>query len=523
VSGRLQRSPEIFFGDIDLAVISTFDLGTEVDVERLLGFLKQNLSIMEAYWNPRDPERILTQRFSEKVWKENRDIWSALQDRGAAILVVGGGSKEQRIQQWAETKYDHDKFGRLVEFDIRFLPEYNRAESRYVRFKLGNFSISLSLDRLGELNLRCIPFALIHKGGILSITVYVPIQKKLDTDQVIQLRELLSSNKQFTIRDSIGSYTKSLKEYEDQIAMYIQFAAHEQGTSWKSYEEYLKYVGSASDTRKGELHRQWQESLRTPIFKVAMVVCLRSIEDANGKLYSPREAVEKNARELASIVIGFREWQIIDLDKAKEYVGHNLSFVSSDSFFISTTSGLWIGERGIGNDLDFWIYEVTYLESLEFLLVWGQILFAQSEAIKKRSSQKLTAAQFADVKRQIRSALDEYDDTVFGAPDPAHSIFEYGKKVLGYDRMYQLLLTKIDELEDRSRTIFEEQSTEKQLVLAILFGVISIVSIGSFAYDVSTQLKLVMSIVSMLISAIVVITLYKLRYRVFLHRRKTRG
>ncbi|RLF34959.1 MAG: hypothetical protein DRN03_05980 [Thermoplasmata archaeon] len=252
------------------------------------------------------------------------------------------------------------------------------------------------------------------------------------------------------------------------------------------------------------------------------IICIRDIA-ANGYRYKNiTEIIKRHASELYGILAGAELWrlerpQIVSADVSIE---RNLCPREEEGFFLCSARGLWVGseqerqlvvsravrlskEKGLPQDLATEIVyrddELTYILPVEFLLLQKFLLATYDWQIRQKAKFATKPSDIAVLVDELREASEVYHVVKFAKAEPCRSIVEEGKKEMELVELHDALMEKRELLMDKLRSMYEEVRDILDRVLAALFGLLGVLSVGSLVIELAEHPHLVLLIISIIL------------------------
>jgi hypothetical protein len=488
---------EVRFEDLDLVYITSFDLGAPVeaeDLKELLKSLSESYKMVEGIWIP-----------PEEVWPTPEFVYRKAKELGIEDpekIGIEELMKNERLEE--EINRALVMFGVILSEDERaFNPEYLKL-GRYVRLKLTDLNVSIKDKELGYLNeLKYELYLLLHSAGVGVLTARIHLNGNFSTDDLIKIEKKLYEA-ECMIKDLFGNIEGTLRGFIVQnIIKPLQAAV-------LFKDEYGSYDAAFDALEKGDITGdKIKEKLRTPYFLFRRGVCIRK-HSCSYKCKTAEEAVERHLREIAGIFGAHGAWRYWREGVAREVLGKNLSGDVYYAMFVTHGgASLFLGSPTLDErlkskrdeELAYRKRELKLVQPMEFLLLSKMILEVYNSVCRnkfkkiremRRREETVKPSEIVKIREGLVEGLEEYRNVSLFRADPRRSIMEYGKKRLRLSDEVNILKSLLEELDDMSRTLYEEETlkkqedfsraqvelaarqedlSRKQLLLTILFGV----------------------------------------------------
>ncbi|WP_125670692.1 hypothetical protein [Candidatus Methanodesulfokora washburnensis] len=457
------ESTEVRFEDLDLVYIISFDLGAPIEAEDLKELLEllEGYKLIEGIWIPPSEKAKATPEFVRRKAKE-------LGIKDAEKISIEELMKNERLLE--EINRAHAMFKEIFSMDLRvFDPEYLKL-GRYMRLKLIDLNVSIKDPELSYLNeLKCELYLLLHSVGVAVLTAWIHLNGNFSTDDLIKIEKKLR-NAKCTIKDPSGNIAEeTLRGFVKRKIIKTLHAAVLFKGEYGSYDALKR-----SDITEDKIMKK----LRTPFTLVRVVLCIRK-HRCNGKCTTAEDTVENHLREVAGISGAYGAWRYYREDAAKKDLGENLSpdvryaiFVTDGpvSLFLSSTmldEELKFKDR----ELEYRSIELDLVQPVEFLSLSEMILNVYTSVCRnkfeefrerRRKGEIVRPSEIEEIRKGLTDGLEEYRNVSLFIKDPSRSIMEHGKERLRLSDKADALKSLLEELDDMSRTLYEEETLKKQ-------------------------------------------------------------
>jgi hypothetical protein len=520
-------------GGVEFVYMAAFDLGAEIDAKKLASYVFKNWELAEALiLQDKDrrcelKEEALKQAFDEL--KPKGEIASlTLED---AVKTEYGKLRDNYVTQ------PRNSMVRLLYFvDDRIIRGQREGLPGYVRLKLSNFRVSFTVPLWSHLTrtvyLDCEPDLLIRDGGICVLTVWIRWYKDSTLEELDKQAAFQWENN-FGIIDSHGVYMgkdASLNDY----------------ARWIQYD--LVWLTAALLGRPGftvpidrhklrEIYQDLMNTLRTPIQWHSLSMCVKTLTDGQTEVGTAEELMGNYPKQLAAMVTGAGKWRTQNEDWATRVLKESrVDSIPMALAFVGRLSAVWLSTNLVKADVEinaadkessfFGQPELCYRRMMLTLVQLFSFLFAQRfllEMLDYRLSQNKgwSLAKLSTLRDEVRSGLEEYYNIDYLSTSSFfQGGFEIGRKVMGLETKHDVILEKIESLQDVLNTRYDALNTRYsqrinalQLWLSILFGVLSISGVVQIiqTFALPDFLKMLLSSITC-IAIVIILVFLVLRY-----------
>ena len=349
-------------------------------------------------------------------------------------------------------------FKYLIRADNELLsPEYLRKYDEpisHVRILIEPIDIALKLDGERDSNLEekllqeTALYILLHRTGICLATLIL-MQKKhskekgITTAEIIQLKKIppkiLFEGKEIEVKD------------------YLE----------KIFEELF-------DLRFSE----------KPLGRLSTLVFIKNAfrPDYNSEYKSIDEIMKNHIKELVGIHISFSEWESIDINNIEQLNFKNLLPFKNQRFYLGSSGDALYINIEASNDYDPIEDLAIFLSTIHFLnIMWLSLDICNSilnmEVESRINKGKVNIKKLIDIRTKIHEILAEYRDIKIFENEPASTIIEFGKEVLGLNKLHELILIRLDQLDKTISMDYERKINIKLIILTVITIIAEVIAI----------------------------------------------
>jgi len=294
------------------------------------------------------------------------------------------------------------------------------------------------------------------------------------------------------------------------------------------------------------LMEEWRRRFRYTYCRKYRAIYIREFECPHG-CQTTDDVLNRHTKELAALVANFAgDWRDLREDAARANLSENLCHRADVAFFLSRSGALWICSKSYAEDVERTLrdmeriveiaYPVEELSKEDLTIIFGELLpLIRAEVIPARAEVAFNAplefvlmldyildafdtylgnrmlafrqrelegeliepSEVIELRNEILDGLREYRNVKLTAAEPAYRIIEYGRKIFDMERKYQSILRDLDELEHRVGTFYREEMTRleielsaREVILSILFGIVSAIGISNLIWEIAIGLGL---------------------------------
>jgi len=520
----------LILGGVEYVYVAAFDLGEEIEAKKLASYVFKNWRDAEALFLEDEDRRVevkeeaLTQAFDE------------LKRKGQVVSL--------NLEQAVKSKIDYAKLlddyatqarNRMVQLlylgDKAIIRGQREGLPGYVRLKLSNFTLIAKVPpapvfSTGLVHLDCEPDLLIRDGGICVLTVWIRWYKD-STLEELDARATFQWQDSFGLIDSRGTAENtSLNQYARQIQSELVWLT----------AAFLGRPGFDVPIDPHKLDERYQElmnALRTPIQSHSLSMCVKTLRDDQTDVGTAEELIGNYPKQLAAMVTGAGNWPIQNQDWAARVLEESrVDSIPMALAFVGPWSAVWLStnavkaavEKGAAdkrNPIFFGHPELCYRRMMLTLVQLFSFLFAQRfvlDMLEYRLTQKnWSLPELSRLRDEVRSGLEEYYNIDYLSTSSFfQGGFETGRKAMGLKTKHDVILEKIDSLQDALNTRYSQRISDLQLWLTGLFGLLGVSGVIGIiqALHLSDYLTMLYSSITCAAIIIIIVSLvYYYNYR----------